>query len=144
MAPEPEAAARWFAVRAEYPRLGPVLRARLWLHGLVQGLLTMGDWGELDDPRRFCDVMLVSRADDQPVLVFQYRSLGAATRHAHDLARRLDATGVEDFCAGLELAPQAARGTGVTPDGPSEVDWVAIAAGSRRTSWPTGVVVVPE
>ncbi|KRB80311.1 hypothetical protein ASE01_02160 [Nocardioides sp. Root190] len=131
-------------MRAEYPRLGPVGRVRLWVRGFVQSLLNMGEWGELDDPRRFCDVILLSRSDGAPLVVFRYRTLGAATRHAHDLARRLDATDVEAFCAELELDPQVARGPGVEPEGPSVVDWVAIAREERRTSWPSGVVVVPE
>jgi hypothetical protein len=137
---EDRCAARWFAVRAEFEQLDPLGRASLWLRELGH-LFTLGLTGEA---RRFCDVLLVGRADDEAVVVFRYKVLSDATQHAYDLVTRLDSLDVDAFCVELDLDPGALGDPVTEVDGSSDVYWVPVPKHQRKRYWPTGVVVVPE
>lgn len=124
------AAGRWFAVRAEYERIGRArmawLAAKAWVVGLVTWGLTLGDF----DPKRFCDVLVIRHDTGAVIASYDYEHLSAASAHVDRLRTRLDSVHVFDFCRDLGISTEEVVGPGASIG--SQASWTAVEARLRR------------
>lgn len=131
-APETNSAAiRWFGVRAEYERAGPVKLVFRTIWAVAKGLPTL--WILTDDlePKRFCDVVVFRRDNGSPVAKFSHAYLGDGARHVEDLLTRLATDHVFDFCRELGIGIEAVVGAGDDRDFDASAVWVSLSKHDR-------------
>ena len=128
----PSVAGRWFEVRAEYQRFGPLSTSLSVVRELLLALATfglfLGEW----DPKRFCDVLVVRRDNGETVAKFSYRRLGGASLQVESFGERLETQPIFDFCRELGIPMSDVEGGGREPDQTRRVTWVAISRRQRR------------
>lgn len=130
---ESNLAKRWFKVQAEYQALNRVQMIWLVLRELVITFLTLGIFLGSFDPKRFCDVVVLRRDTNDPVILFRYKHLEEANAHLMSLQYRLSHLQVYDFCRELGIPIDSVQGTGFDDDPDPEAAWIGISHSHRRT-----------
>ena len=133
----PSVAGRWFGVRAEYERFGPVRTVWVVVRELLLALVTlgifMGEW----DPKRLCNVVVFERGTGVTVALLKFDHLREATYYVSNLRGRLGTEPVFDFCRELGIPMSDVVGPGQTPDLFANLRWVEVPrrqlGGGERT-----------
>ncbi len=102
---------RWFDVRGEFTRSGP-----------VSMLLA---WGKRNH-RQSCAVFLCRRDNAETVLRYDFTNLSEATQHLTRLRARLAELRAEDFCREVGIAPEWVIGPGTAERLAPEASWTSV------------------